>query len=418
MPQIYNSLQAGDVKLLPVRVLHIIGTLDPRTGGPAAVVAALIRFSAPDTHSEVVTLDHPAASFLSSPQHSSSDLAITALGPTRTKYGYTSRLIPWLRGNAGRFDGVVVHGLWQYCGYAAWKVFAGRKPYMVFTHGMLDPYFKRAFPFKHLKKWVYWAMLEHRVLRDAYRVLFACEEEERLAAQSFSLHQWAGLVVSLGATHPEGDEASNRCAFLSRFPILSSRRYLLFLGRIDRKKGCDLLIAAFIRAAALDPALDVVIAGPDDRHWRTELEAPLTLRGLTSRVHWTGMLRGHEKWGAFAGCEAFILPSHQENFGVAVAEALASGKPVLVSDKVNIASSIATAGAGLVDSDTEDGTYRLIAAWIAMPPDQRERMGNAARQLFEKSYNMRNHARQLGNLFHEAANAHLQQLTASASALK
>ena len=66
---------------------------------------------------------------------------------------------------------VVVNGLWQYCGYAAWRTLAGNTPYVVFTHGMLDPYFKHAFPLKHIKKWLYWVPAEYRVLRDAYRVL-------------------------------------------------------------------------------------------------------------------------------------------------------------------------------------------------------------------------------------------------------
>ena len=401
-----------------MRVLHIIGTLDPRSGGPAAVIAALTRFASADTRSEVVTLDDPAADFILDPLVPAGNLAITALGPTRTRYGFNARLIPWLRANADRFDGVVVHGLWQYCGLAALRVFGSSRPYTVFTHGMLDPYFKRAFPFKHLKKWIYWIFVEYWVLRSAYRVLFTCEEEERLAAQSFWLHRWTGEVISLGASVPEGDEASRRTAFLSRFPDVAGRRYLLFLGRIDRKKGCDLLLAAFTRAASLDPGLDLVMAGPDDRNWRSRLEAALHSTGLASRVHWTGMLHGEEKWGALAASEAFILPSHQENFGIAVTEAMACGKPVLVSDKVNIAASIARAGAGLVDTDTEDGTLRLITAWIALSPPQRDAMADAARRLFAHSYDMRNHARQFGNLFHDAAQTQLPQLATPASAIK
>ena len=399
-----------------MRILHIIGTLDPRSGGPVAVVAALTRFSDPDITSEVVTLDSPTEKFVLDPSFPVSDLAVTALGPTRTRYGYTARLLPWLRANASRFDGVVVHGLWQYCGLATWRVFSGSKPYMVFAHGMLDPYFKRAFPLKHLKKWIYWALLEYWVLRDAHCVLFTGEEEQRLAAQSFWLHRWKGQVVALGATLPEGDEALWRRAFLDRFPALAGRRYLLFLGRIDRKKGCNLLIDAFLRAASLDPQLDLVMAGPDERHWRIKLEGPIIDAGLTSRVHWTGMLRGEEKWGAFACSEAFVLPSHQENFGVAVVEALASYKPVLVSDKVNISFTIVSAGAGLVDVDTEEGTLRLIAAWIAMTAEQRNRMGRAARRLFENSYDMRNLTHQMGNLFHVEALPEASQLANPASA--
>lgn len=397
-----------------MRILHIIGTVDPRSGGPAAAIASLSRYSDPETYNEVVTLDAPDAPFLRS-----IEFPVTALGPAHTRYGFSASLLPWLRANGARFDTVVVHGLWQYCGFAARRAFAGRKPYMVFVHGMLDPYFKRAFPFKHLKKWIYWLLVEYWVLRGARHVLFTCDEEERLARKSFWIHSWAGHVVSLGASLPAGDPETHRRAFLVRFGALQNRRFLLFLGRIDRKKGCDLLIAAFIRAAALDPSLDLVMAGPDERSWRVELERAVASSGLASRVHWTGMLQRDEKWGAFLCSEVFILPSHQENFGIAVAEALASGRPVLLSDKVNIAGSIAAANAGLVEPDSEEGTFQLISKWIAMTPDRRRAMSIAALKVFETRYDMRNLSRQIADLamdFTQPASA--EQPSTASSALK
>lgn len=396
-----------------MRILHIIGTLNPESGGPAASVAALNKFHAQGSVNEVVTLDDPQETFLRE-----LDFRITALGPTKIKYGYNRALVPWLRMNGDRFDGVIVHGLWQYCGYAARKVFGGNKPYMVFAHGMLDPYFKRKFPLKHLKKWLYWAAFEYWVLRDAYRVLFTCAEEERLATQSFWLHQWKEHVVSLGASIPDGDAEDRRLAFLSRFPQLRGRRYLLFLGRIDRKKGCDLLVRAFVKAATLDPELDLVMGGPDVKSWRGELEELLRAAGLSSRVHWTGMLSGDEKWGAFLCSEVFILASHQENFGIAVTEALACGKAVLLSDKVNIAPDIAAAGAGLMAPDTEAGTLQLLSTWIAMSPERRRAMELKAGQLFETRYDMRTHARDIGTLLREANQSDLTGLTSSTSAAK
>jgi len=396
-----------------MRVLHIIGTLNPESGGPASSVATLNKFRAQGSINEAVTLDDPSASFLRG-----LDFSIIALGPTSTRYGWNSRLLPWLRTNGDRYDGIVVHGLWQYCGFAAWRAFGGSKPYMVFAHGMLDPYFKRAFPFKHLKKWIYWLLVEYWVLRGAYRVLFTCAEEERLASQSFWVHRWCSHVVSLGASVPSGSEAARRLAFLGRFPRLQGRRFLLFLGRIDRKKGCDLLVAAFVRAATIDPELDLVIAGPDAKHWQNELARPVAQAGLGSRVHWTGMLEGEEKWGAFLACEAFILPSHQENFGISVAEAMACGRPVLLSNKVNIAPEIAAAGAGLMGPDTEEGTYHLISRWIAMSPEERERMAHAASRLFADRYDMRKNARDVSNVLNEATHTTLTDLSTRASVVK
>ena len=134
--------------------------------------------------------------------------------------------------------------------YAAWRTLAGNTPYVVFTHGMLDPYFKHAFPLKHIKKWLYWIPVEYWVLRGAYRVLFTSKAEKRLAEQSFWLHRWNPYVVPYGASGPTGDPEVQKEAFFARVPRSKGKRYLLFLGRIHRKKGCDLLIDAFAKVAA------------------------------------------------------------------------------------------------------------------------------------------------------------------------
>jgi glycosyltransferase involved in cell wall biosynthesis len=258
---------------------------------------------------------------------------------------------------------------------------------------MLDPYFKRAFPLKHAKKWMYWLPVEYWVLRGARRVLFTCEAEAELAKQSFWLHHWNALVTPFGTIPPEGDQELQREAFFRACPGARGKRFLLFLGRIDRKKGCDLLVNAFVKAAAREPDLDLVMAGPDPQNWRAELVHGAEAASVAERIHWPGMLRGDPKWGAFYAAEAFVLPSHQENFGIAVAEALACGKPVLLSDKVNIAAEIAADGAGLMESDTAAGTERLLERWREMPAAERMAMAVRASDCFHRRYDMRENAK-------------------------
>jgi glycosyltransferase involved in cell wall biosynthesis len=393
-----------------MRTLHIIGTLNPASGGPAAAVSMLIEFSRPGHESEAVTLDDPASPFLKHLAY-----PVTALGPTRTKFGYNSRLVPWLRRNADRFDAVIVHGLWQYCGIAARRSLSAKTPYFVFVHGMLDPYFKRAFPFKHFKKWAYWLAAEYWVLRGARNVLFTCAEEERLARDSFWLHRWSPVIIPYGSRTPDVDLAQAARDFHERFQHLQGRRYLLFLGRIDRKKGCDLLIDAFISTAASDPELDLVMAGPDETRWRPQLEDKLQRAGLSHRVHWTGMLGGSLKWGAFATCEAFVLPSHQENFGIAVAEALSCGRPVLLSDKVNIAPEIMADRAGLVESDTLQGTTNLLLRWMKMPQAERATMAADALACFQSRFDMKINVTIFDDLLEAAAQLQSDEQLASAS---
>ena len=381
----------------PIRILHIIGTLNPAAGGPSESVRVLLSFGPIGYTGEVVTLDSPDQSY-------SEDIPfpVHALGPIHTVYGFTRKLLPWLWANRDRFDGVVVNGLWQYCGLAAWLALRGHKPYVVFTHGMLDPYFKHRFPRKHMKKWVYWLAAEYWILRGAYRVLFTTREESRLAEQSFWLHRWNGFVVPYGASRPPKQGEVLREAFYAGHPEMRGRRFLLYLGRIHPKKGCDLLIRSFVKQAALDPELHLVMAGPDFQGWSNTLRQTIVEAGLTSRVHWPGMLRGDVKWGSFFASEAFILPSHQENFGIAVAEALGCGCAVLLADKINIAREIADEGAGLMESDTQEGTDNLIRRWIEMPAAQREAMYRQAFRTFDEHYDMRSNAVTIIRLFEGA----------------
>ena len=380
-----------------MRILHIIGTLNPEAGGPSQSVRVLLGYGPEVYPAEVVTLDDPSAPYLKE-----IGFTVHALGPIKNAYGSNPRLLPWLRENRHRFDGVVVNGLWQYCGYAAWRALAGKTPYMVFTHGMLDPYFKHAFPRKHLKKWLYWLPAEYWVLRNAYRVLFTSEAEKRLAEQSFWLHRWTPYVVPYGASGPVGDPEAQRQSFFARCPAVRGKRYLIYLGRIHRKKGCDMLIDAFAKVAGEDPELNLVMAGPDQQQWSEELRQTAERSGIEERVHWPGMVTGDAKWGAFLGSEAFILPSHQENFGIAVAEAMACGKPVLLSDKVNIAQDIAESGAGLMELDTPEGTLRLLQRWIATIAQERKDMAERAYLCFQQRYDMRENAKTIVRLFEAA----------------
>ena len=359
-----------------MRILHVASSLDPRGGGVAEAIrqmgAALVRAG---HATEVATVDAPGAEWLR-------DLPfpVHALGPSRGSYQYARELGTFLRSRRDDFDCLITHGLWQHHGLAAWRAWKNERRF-VFTHGMLDPWFKRTYPKKHLKKWLYWPWAESLILRRARAVFFTCEEERRLARESFSFYRVNEAVNPLGIEEPPGDAARQKEKFLERFPELRGRRLILFLGRLTVKKGCDLLVEAFIKGKPPENTT-LVMAGPDDVAF-TE-----TLRKAAKDlpVHWPGMLTGDLKWGALRAAEAFILPSHQENFGIAVVEALACGKPVLISNKVNIWREIDADGACLHADDTFEGTAELLARWFALAPHERETMNRRARASFESRY--------------------------------
>jgi glycosyltransferase involved in cell wall biosynthesis len=375
-----------------MRSLHIITSVNPAHGGPIEGLTQLERVLKAQGHvTEIASLDDPA-----SPWVAQCPMPIHALGPGKSSYGYSNQLVPWLRAHHRDYDMVCVRGIWQFGSLAAWRALRNTStPYFVFPHGMLDPWFKEAYPLKHLKKTAYWIGGEYRVLRDARGVCFTCEEERVLARQSFRPYRAREIVVNYGTAKPQGDPEKQRQTFLAQFPELKDKRVLLFLSRIHHKKGCDLLIEAFAKIASQDDSLHLVIAGPDQVDWKAELERQAEELGVANRITWPGMLRDDMKWGAFHLSEVFVLPSHQENFGIVVAEALACGLPVLISNKVNIWREIEKANAGLVQPDTLEGTLNLLQDWLGATAEKRREMSHNALQCFEQNFEIHRAAESL-----------------------
>ncbi len=335
--------------------------------------------------SDVVTLDPTADSRLAD-----AGTRVFALGPSHGRYRFCRRLAPWLERNAGGYDAVVAHGIWQYQSAAVAR-WARRTDgaYFVFVHGALDPWFQRQYPLKHAKKALYWSAVERRVLGDASAVFFGLAEEMHRAQLSFTRHSRNEEVVPMGVAAPDGESASLREAFLKDRMHLRDKRILLFLGRLHPVKGCDILIDAFSLVRETDDRLHLVLAGPDEDGWADSLVRQSRRRGVSDCVTWSGMLTSDERWGACLAAEALILPSHFESFGMVVPEALACGLPVLLSDKVCLWREVSEAGAGLVREDTVTGVADLIATWLKMPQDEKESMRVRACQCFVDRFDIR-----------------------------
>lgn len=392
-----------------MNILNIIGTLDPRAGGPIDGTLRLTEaWRAAGHRVASATLDPPGAAFLpDDPEvHALGEARAPAADPVRrfwNRFGYAPRMAPWLRAHAPGFDAVVVHALWNYSTMAARRALVGGPtPWFVFPHGALDPWFRATYPLKHAAKALLWRASEGVLMNRAAAALFTTEEEARLAAGAFRPWRVRSRVVGFGSMDAPADAEPQIAAFHAACPAVRGRRFLLFLSRLHPKKGCDLLLDAFATEAAANPALDLVMAGPDQLGWRAELVARAAELGLASRVHWPGMLTGDAKWGAYRAAEAFVLPSHSENFGVVVAEALACGTPALITDKVNLWREVAAADAGLVAADTPAGVAALLSGWRALDATARERMRRAARLCYERHFRFETAAARMIEVFEEA----------------
>lgn len=366
-----------------MKILHFIASIDSATGGPVEGLRQRCAIYQAGGHEvEVASLD--SAEFV---QTSDFPAKLIGLGPGRGTYGYSPRAVPWLKANVSRFDVVFVNGVWNYNTLAAHRALAGTgTPWGIFTHGMLDPYFKKQYPVKHLKKALYWHSRLSKVFRDASEVLFTCEEEKILARQSFSRYTVHEVVVPYGTFGPNCDTAIASEEFLTRWPELRGKRLAISLGRIHPKKGTDMLIQAFADTLAKDAAWQLVLVGPDQIGWQKELVALAERLGIAHKITWTGSLAGTLKWGAFSASEVFVLPSHQENFGIVVAEAMACSLPVIISDKVNIWREIDSYEAGFVANDTIEGTTASMRRWSELATDDIAALRIRSRKCFNEMF--------------------------------
>jgi glycosyltransferase involved in cell wall biosynthesis len=378
-----------------MKILHVISSVNPVGGGPIeATNQFCTAMSSDGHHSEIASLDAPEAPFVKQ-----SPVPVHALGPSKTKYAYSSRFVPWLVANRPNYDIVILHGIWQYHSFATWRVLHNSNtPYLIYTHGMLDPWFKTRYPLKHVKKWLFWPWSDYRVLRDARAVLFTCEEERVLARDSFWLYRCKEEIVAYGISGPKNDPELNLHEFFNHYPQLRGKRLALFISRIHPKKGCDLLIEAFARVLAPNPDWHLVVAGPDQVGLQNKLNRRAVELGIASRITWMGMIRGALKWGAIGAAEVFVLPSHQENFGIVVAESLAAGVPALITKKVNIWREVDADGAGIVSEDTLPGICQLLQSYVEMPAGEKLAMRRAAVECFARRFEIRKAAQTLHNV--------------------
>jgi glycosyltransferase involved in cell wall biosynthesis len=369
----------------PNRILHVVASVDPALGGVAESIRARgVQLKAMGHTVEVVSLDEPA-----DPALENYELTLHPLGKGWGGWNYHPELIRWLRENCKRYDAIIVDGIWQFHVLAVRLALKNMGvPYYVFTHGMLDPWFKTTYPLKHLKKWLFWPWCEYLTLKGARAVLFTCEEEKNLASQSFWLYKANAMVVPFGTTPPPDNEAVLRAAFFARHRQLAGKPLMMHLGRIHEKKGGDILIEAFGQVAKSYPEIQLAMVGPGEEALITKLKHRTRELGIADRVHWLGMLKGEDKWSALYASDLFVLPSHQENFGIAVVEALACGKPVAISKKVNIWREVQKGGGGIAKDDSVDGAKQMLTEYLSMSESQIRTMSSKARLTYAQYFSI------------------------------
>jgi glycosyltransferase involved in cell wall biosynthesis len=324
-----------------MRVLHVVGSLDPTAGGSTSAAfhtSGYLRKHGVDaelagTWEGPESAEHITDQWPELPIH-----GFARRAPHH--YWHSPALRSWLGEEVASYDLIVVNGLFKFpfvdAGRAARRA---RVPYLVQPHGSLDPYDLR----KHrlLKEWVYGPLVARRLLRNAAGVVVTSEQERRhLVTYGVDCHV---AVVPLPVVGPAA--AGDGARFRRSIGVDDSTPVVLFLSRIDPKKGLERLLEALKAVRSSHPGLTLVIVGAaEDASYEAGLRQLGLDLGVSDNVVWAGLRIGDEKWDAFAAGDVFALPSDYENFGIVVLEALLAERPIVISEGVDISDELAAAG--------------------------------------------------------------------------
>lgn len=351
-----------------MRVLHVIPSVAKSDGGPSRAMGLIERaLQDSGVHVEVATTDDDGPGRrLAGPFDADGRAAGDAADATTRRYfprrsafyKCSPALARWLRRHVRDYDLVHIHALFSFSSVAA--AFIARRagvPYIVRPLGTLNRYgvsLRRPW----LKQWsLRW--IEGPILRHAAAVHFTAEAE-RVEAEALQIPM-RGVVIPLAVDPPE---AADIDGFQTRFPALASRRYVLFLSRIDPKKNVESALAAFALVATKHADLMLAVAGDGDAQYIAALRHQAQQLGVGDRVVWTGFVDGGLKSAALQGASVFLLPSYSENFGIAAAEALAAGLPCVLGKGVAIAGEVEAAGAGIAVDPTPAATAAALTRYL------------------------------------------------------
>jgi glycosyltransferase involved in cell wall biosynthesis len=310
------------------------------------------------------------------------------LGNTKWRGG--DEVIRRLEQQIARSTGLHIHGLWQeHCAVSATMARKRRKPYLISAHGMLDPW---ALGRKRWKKRLYSLLVEHRNLEHA-ACLHALTEKEADDYRRFGLSNPI-VVVPYGVAVPDTGDAR---AFLRAYPELAGKRIVLFLGRMHSAKGLDLLCRAW-KDSSRPADAHLVLAGPDSNRTMARLKRLVSGLDIASSVTFTGMLRAEERWDALAAAETFVLPSRSEGLSVSALEAMASGRPVIVTPQCNLPE-VRTRECGWVVEPGERELTTALNEYFESSAGHRFMMGLHGRRLAEEKYSWPAVARQMADVY-------------------
>ena len=376
-------------------LLHVVPYYHPNSGGPPVVVQRLLEeMSGDDIRSHVITTDACAPTgdneWISRIPHG--ELITVVRDAKLGEFAWHASIQKTVDRAVQDARLVAIHGLWSWPNLAAMN--ASRRhgtPYVIMPHGMLDP---NSLARGRFKKQLYGRLIEWPKLRNASAMVYTNAPEQELAESSVP-NLPTGHIAPLGTDWPPDTRQQLASEFRARFPQTIGKDCVVFLGRLHPKKGLDLLLPAWRNIVSRHPNACLIIAGKGETKYESKIREQIASNEIDDSVLMAGMLNGRDKWGALAASTLFVLPSYQENFGLAVVESLASGTPVVISKRVNIWNPLQEAGAAAI-CDLQPNSISETTCTLLNEPDAISSMARAGKACVADNFDWRKTA----NRFH------------------
>ncbi|AFY43865.1 hormogonium polysaccharide biosynthesis glycosyltransferase HpsP [Nostoc sp. PCC 7107] len=369
-----------------MRILQIVPSISLIYGGPSQMVLGLapalanegVKVTILTTDSNGDNGQQPLDVPLNRPiKQDGYEIIYFRCAPFR-RYKFSLDLLNWLKNHANEFDLAHIHALFSPISSAAATVCRQQKlPYILRPLGTLDPADLQKK--KQLKK-LYIELIERQNLASAAAIHFTSEQEAKIS-ERFGVNT-KDLVIPLGVKPTQRISSS---AVSSQLGIPEDLPLVLFMSRIDPKKGLNLLIPALEKLLTNDCKFHFILAGtnPQDPDYEQKIQTQIENSPLRSHTTITGFVSGELKAGLLQAADLFVLPSYYENFGIAVAEAMVAGIPVVISDQVHIWQQVSDSQSGWVGRTDVSSLFELLQQALQNPEERQRRGQNAQNYALE-----------------------------------
>ena len=398
-----------------MNILHVIPSISPRGGGPTHTVMGLTsQLANRGNNVRVFTTNldgvgRGIAGTMDAPPEvpiRKNAVEIRYFPTQYPRWAFSWNFMRTLRSELKKTDIVHIYSLYLFTtSITAHYCCLYGVPYLLHPHGSLDPFLRRRR--NRIIKAVYHPTIECRNWDNAAAIHYNSQEEMDLAHDALKIKA-PGVVVPCALNIGEYSNLPPYGTFREKYPALKGKRILLFLSRINFKKGLDILAKAFGEVVRKRSDTRLVIVGPDDEGYGKAVRKWLAEEDALDKAIFTGMLLGEDKMAAFRDSDVFVLPSYTENFGIVVIEALACKLPVVISNRVNIWREIADAGAGTVVK-CDPGELAAALLQLLDDPALCQKLGQNGRRLVEEKFTWNKVTDQMIAVYNDVLNGSLQR---------